>query len=382
MSTSITSLVPDAFKALDVVSRELIGFIPSVTRDAELDRVSLNQTLRSFATPINTAGKDIVASMVLPPAVVQAVGNRSMTISKLRAFPFSWTGELQGAADKGPGYLNMRQDQIAQAMRAAVLEIETDLAAVAYQNASRAFGTAGTTPFGTNLGESAQIKRILDDNGAPLSERALIVNTTAGAALRTLLNNPLNANMSLATDVTRQGVILDLNGFKFREAAQVPTVTRGTGASYTSSAAGFAVGVTSIPIITGSGTVLAGDVVTFAGDTNRYVVATGVAAPGTIVLALPGLRQAIPAAATAMTIGANFSANVGFSRNAIALATRLPIEPAEGDQAILSEVITDDRSGLSFELRAYPGYRMTHYEVGIAWGVMAVKAEHIAILLG
>ena len=35
------------------------------------------------------------------------------------------------------------------------------------------------------------------------------------------------------------------------------------------------VGDTTIGIDTGSGTVLAGDVVTFAGDTNKYIVATG-----------------------------------------------------------------------------------------------------------
>ena len=97
-------------------------------------------------------------------------------------------------------------------MRAAVNEMESDIAVAANLGGSRAYGTAGTTPFGTNLGESAQIKKILDDNGAPGVDRSLVVNTTAGAALRTLLNNPLNANTSLNGDMTRQGVILDVNG--------------------------------------------------------------------------------------------------------------------------------------------------------------------------
>lgn len=79
------------------------------------------------------------------------------------------------------------------------------------------------------------------------------------------------------------------------------TGTKGTGAAYTSSAAGFAVGITSIPIITGTGTVLAGDEIKFASDDTVYTIATGVSAPGTIVLA-SGLKKAIPAAATALTI--------------------------------------------------------------------------------
>lgn len=382
MPNTITSLIPDAYAALDVVSRELVGFIPSVNRDPSADRVALNQTLRSPRTQANSAGRNVSPAMALPAEASQTIDNVGVTITKVRAFPFSWNGEEKYSVDQGPGSLTIQQDQIAQALRAVVNEIEVDLGLAAYLGASRAFGTAGTTAFATNLGESSQLKKILDDNGAPASDRSLVINTTAGANLRTLLNNPLNANTSLNGDMTRQGMILDVNGFKFRESAQVPTVTKGTGTSYTSSAAGFAIGTTSIPIITGSGTVLAGDVVTFAGDTNKYVVATGVAAPGTIVLAAPGLRQAIPASATAMTIGNAFAANVGFSRNALLLATRLPILDGIEDMATSRETISDPVSGLSFEIAAYPGYRMTTYEIAIAWGVRAMKPEHCAILLG
>jgi hypothetical protein len=381
-ANTLTSLIPDAFAALDVVSRELVGFIPAVTRDASVDRVALNQTLRAHQTAANTAGRTITPAMGFPAAADQTVGNKSLTITKTRAFPFSWTGEEQKSINAGPGYLNVRQDQIAQAMRAAVNEIEADLAVAAQLGASRAFGTAGTTPYASDLSASAQLKKILDDNGAPISDRSHVLNTTAGAALRSLLNNPLNANLSLNGPMTAQGVLLDLNGFKFREAAAVQAITKGTGTSYTSSAAGFAIGATSIAIITGSGTVVAGDVVTFAGDTNKYVVATGVAAPGTIVLQAPGLRQAIPASATAMTIGNSYTANIGLSRNALVLATRLPAIPEEGDLAILRETISDDRSGLSFELAVYPGYRMLVYELGVCWGTLAAKPEHLAILLG
>ena len=49
-------------------------------------------------------------------------------------------------------------------------------------------------------------------------------------------------------------------------AAGVKTPVKGTGAGYTSTAAGFAVGTTVIPLITGAGTILAGDTVTFAGE--------------------------------------------------------------------------------------------------------------------
>lgn len=389
MSNVLTGLIPDAYAALDVVSRELVGFVPSVLRDAGVDRVALNQTVRVPRTPANTAGRDITAAMAFPAASDQTIANSGISITKSRAFPFSWTGEEQYSVDQGPGSLTISQGQIAQAIRAAVNELETDIGAAAYVGASRAYGTAGTTPFATDLAASAQLKKILDDNGAPASDRSLVIDTTAGAALRTLLNNPLNANTSLNGDMTRQGMILDVNGFKFRESAQVPTVTAGAMASATSTNAAFTVGQTVIPLATaGTGVVAAGDVITFANDTNKYVVASvsfagaNPASGDSITLAAPGLRKAQSAATRAITVIATAARNIGLARNSILLATRLPEIGPDGDLATSRETITDPLSGLSFEIAAYPGYRMMTYEVSIAWGVKVIKPEHLAVLLG
>lgn len=60
----------------------------------------------------------------------------------------------------------------------------------------------------------------------------------------------------------------------------------------TTDAAGYATGSTQIAL-TGSGTVQAGDIVRFAGDSNQYTVATGVTGSGMITLAAPGLQQAV-----------------------------------------------------------------------------------------
>lgn len=95
----------------------------------------------------------------------------------------------------------------------------------------------------------------------------------------------------------------DENGmiYEIRPGLTVQTPTS-TAAGYTSAATGFAIGATSIPLITGTGTVVAGDMITFAGDANQYAVITGIAAPGTIIIAAPGLKAALPAAATALSI--------------------------------------------------------------------------------
>lgn len=83
----------------------------------------------------------------------------------------------------------------------------------------------------------------------------------------------------------------------------IETPTAGTGTLYTTSGTALPLDSTVIPLIIGSGTVLAGDTVSFAGDTTLYIVKTGVAAPGSITLK-EGLKKAIAASATAMTIAA------------------------------------------------------------------------------
>lgn len=381
MGNVLTGLIPDAYAALDVVSRELVGMIQNVARDPTMDRVAVGSKVVIAQTPKNTGGRDITPAMGFPAAADQTIANLSVAITKQRAFPFNWSGEEQYAVRQGPGYLSIRQDQIAQAFRAAANEMEADVWAAARKAASRAYGTAGTAPFAADTSEAANLKKILDDNGAPASDRHCTIDTTAGAKLRTLAQLT-KVNESGSSDPLRRGTLLDLHGFSFQESAQVTKVTKGTGAGWlVNNGAGLAIGTTAIPCDTGAGTVLAGDVVTFAGDAvNKYMVTADLAA-GSFTIGAPGLRVAI-ADNAAITVGADFTANLAYTRNAIALATRLPQAPAEGDLALDRYVITDPLTGISFELAAYPGYRMVVYEVAAAWGAKGIKPEDVAVLLG
>lgn len=384
MANTLTNLIPDLYAALDIVSRELVGLIPAVMLDAQAARAAVNQTLRIPLAPASTAA-DVTPASTAPDTGDQTFTNATVTISKSRAVPIRWTGEETLGINSGVGFQALRQAQFAQAMRTLTNEVEADLAAL-YAKASRAYGTAGTAPFGTagDYSDASQIRKILADNGAPLSELQLVLNTTAGANLR---GKQAQAYMVGDTGLLRQGVLGDFNGMAVRESAQIKSHTKGTGASATTDNAGYAVGSTSLTLASaGTGTLLAGDVVTFAGDTaNKYVVTTGdsdVSNGGTLVLGAPGIQVAMSAATKAITVGNSYAANLAFARSAILLAARAPALPDGGDMADDRTTITDPRSGLSFEVSAYRQYRRVHYEVALAWGVAAIKPEHIAILLG
>jgi energy-converting hydrogenase Eha subunit B len=380
VANTLTNLFPDLYQALDVVSRELVGFIPAVSRDSTYERAAVGQVVRSFVAPASTAS-DITPGVTPPDDGNQTIGNTTLQITKSRRVAVRWAGEETRQMSSSFGAMNIRAQQFAQGMRTLCNEVESDLAAL-HINASRAYGTAGTTAFASDLSDTANIRKILSDNGQwHEGDMHMVIDTTAGAKLRTL-TQLTKANEAADASMLRQGVLLDVHGLAFRESAQVKqAVTVGTGTSYqTNNASGYAVGATTIALDTGSGTVLAGDIVTFTGDTNKYVVATALSG-GNIVLAAPGLRKTL-ADNVAMTIVGAATRNMAFTRGAIQLATRAPALPDGGDLAVDRQVITDPRSGLSFEVAMYPQYRQMQYELSLAWGCGITKAEGIALLLG
>lgn len=382
MANTLTNLIPDLYKALDVVSRELVGFIPSVNRNSTVEEAAKDQPVK---VPIVGAesSQDITPGVTAPDNGDMAPDNVNVTISKSKYVPVRWNGEEQKAVDHTGIYDNIQQDRFAQAFRTLCNEVETDVAAL-HIKASRAYGVAGTTPFGTadNLTDASFALKILNDNGAP-NDRHITLDTTATATLRG--KQPGLFRVNEAGDggaLLRAGAVGNMFGADMHESGQVASHVAGTGSAYTTDTAGYAEGDTVITLITGTGTVLAGDAVTFAGDSNIYMVASGVAAPGAITLAEPGLRQAIAGSATALTILATSTRNMVYSRSAIVLATRVPAMPKEGDSADDVMIVTDPVSGLSFQVALYKQYRQAKFEVGLAWGQEMIAPRHCGILLG
>lgn len=387
MSNTLTNLIPTIYNAMDKVSRELVGFIPAVSSDMTYERAAVGQTVRSPVAPASTAS-DITPAVTPPNDGDQTIGSVSMTISKARRVPIRWNGEEKlGLDNNGASYNVILRDQFTQAMRTLTNEVEADLAAL-WTSAGLAAGTSATDPFGTagDLSDTAGALRALEEAGAQGLDFQLVLGTGAMANLRGKQSVLFKVNEAGTDRMLRDGIADRLQGFAIRSSAAVKRATAGTGASATTTNAGFAVGATTIALASaGTGTIVAGDVIAFAGDPRRYVVVTGdtdVSNGGTVVIASPGLRQAIPAAATNITVYASGARNMFFARSAIALATRAPALPAQGDSAIDRTIVTDPISGLSFEVAVYAQYRQIQYEVALAWGVAAVKGDHIGVLAG
>lgn len=384
-TNTFTNLIPKVQIAADRVLREQAGFLGAVYMDPSADMVAKDQEITYPIVPAMAASDVTPAATVTDPAGV-TLGDGSMSITKVRKVPFAWNGEEQTSI--ASVYERVKEDQFSQAFRTLINEMEADLFLAAKRGASRAYGTAGTTPFATagNLTDIAEVAKILKDNGAWTSDMHMVLSSSSGAKIRGVQSNLFKVNEAGDDSLLREGTLGRLEGFDLHESGQIVSHTKGTGASYlVDLTAGYAVGSETIHIDTGTGTILAGDILTntkTSRDTNKYVVKTGFAGDGDgdIVLAKPG-NQVAWVNNDPVAVGGNYTGNFAFERNAIHMLARLPKLPKEG-AAGEHTVITDPFSGMSFLLSIYPAYHKVIVEISAAWGVKAVKSEAIVTLLG
>lgn len=382
MANTLTNLIPTIYRALDQVTRELTGMIPAVYMNATADQVAKDQTVR-YPIVGDMSASDISAAATGPDPDAQTVASDTMTIDKSRSVTFYWEGEEQMGFRANGTMETTLQQQFQQAMRALVNEIETDLATTAKQGASRGYGTAGAAPFASGWTEVAEVRQILAENGAPMRDLQLVIPLSWGTDLRQE-STLYKANEAGTDELARRGVLIDLQGFAVRESAQISQHTKGTGSGYlVDLTAGYSAGDTSIHVDTGTGTILSGDVITFASGSTNYIVGTGFAGDGDgdIALNAPGLRDTLANNAS-ITIGDSYTPGFAFDRYGIHLLTRTPAMPEGGDAADDVTTVTDPVSGLSFQVAVYRQRRRVAYEVGIAWGKKAVKSDYIATLIG
>ena len=380
MANTLTNLAGDIYKAADTVGRELVGFIPSVTINAGSERAAKGDTIRSFITASATAN-NITESMTIPQGDDQTITSSTMTLSNAKAVQIPMTGEDIKHLNNGSGYETVYGDQIAQAMRTLSNAIESDLATAAYQGASRAVGTAGTTPFASNFNTIAQARQIIVDNGGATNDgrMSLVMNTLAGTNLRNL-SSLQSANQAGSDVMLRQGTLLDLQGVMIKESAQVVSHTTVGSDDHVVNGA-VAVGDTAIAVDgTQTTDCSAGDVVSFSGSSDNYVVANQ-STTASLVLNSNGARSIIANDETIAT-GASYTANVMFNQNAIELGMRAPAVPDGGDSADDAMLVQDPHSGLVFEIRVYKGYRKQMIEVAATWGTKAWKSDNIALIMG
>ena len=243
-------------------------------------------------------------------------------------------------------------------------------------------GVAGTTPFATDVSEWTQARKVLNEQLAPMDSRRVVLDPDAEAnalGLRAFQDASYRGD----AQGIQEGIIGRKLGADWYMDQQVPTHTAGTAAGATTNTDGYALGIKTITLASaGGGTILAGDIITFAGHDQTYVVVTGDAAVdggGTVVFE-PGLKAVLPASAVAITVKASHVLNLAFHRDAFAFASR-PLERSGAGLGMMRSV-TDPVSRLSLRLELSRQWKRTLYSYDILWGTALVRPELACRLAG
>jgi hypothetical protein len=375
MPNTLTALQPILFSAAQQVSSEPFGVVSAINVNFADQGVARGDTVKVPVAP-SRAAEDFIPGNVAPTGADATAEDVGVQITASKKVTWHLTGEQQRSLDNGAASTEWIRQLIAQGMRSLRNSAESDAAKAIKEGASRAVGTAGGNPFASDINAIVDVRKVLADNGAPMADLQLVMDTADGAALRKL-GIIQQADQAGGADERRTGAILRQFGFEIRESAGISLHTKGTGAGYTTSGA-TAIGGKTITLAAGTGTVLAGDVVTFAADTvNKYVVNAGTTGPGTITIGRPGARVAIPNA-NAVSVGNDYTPVLAFERSAVVGVMRPPIMPAN---PTITQTLISDEMGMTYLLLDISQYGQRTWELHLAWGFKVVQPEHVAILL-
>ncbi len=181
MPNVFTALAPTLFSVAQEVAAEPFGAVDSVNASFNDQGVAIGDSVTVPIAPVRaastyspamttTAGTDATASSV------------SVSITSNRMVSWNLTGEqVRSLQNGGSNYEEWVRQLIAQGMRTLRNEAEAELCAAIYKGASRAVGTAGTTPFASTLDVLVDARKVLRDNGAPMADLQFVMNTAAGA---------------------------------------------------------------------------------------------------------------------------------------------------------------------------------------------------------
>lgn len=380
MSNTLTSLAPTLYSAAKKVANEAVGMLDAVNLNFDDKGVAKGDTVTVPVAPSRSAA-DFTPAATTSSGSDATASSVAVQITKSRKVSWHLTGEQIRSLENGKTNKDWVEQLLMQGMRTLRNEAEVTAWTAAYQGASRAFGTAGTTPFASDIDIIADIRKGLRDNGAPMADMNLVCDTSAIANLQKL-DLYQQASLNGTAEERRNGSLPRQFGFQLMDSAGISTHTIGTeNAGYLLNDAGSAIGDTTITLDTGSGTIVAGDVISnqeSGRDSNKYVVNTALAS-GSLTIGSPGLRVAWTDNDSVENTSANYVPNVALERSAVVGIMRPPLIPAN---PTIKQQLISDQFGLTYLLCDIAQYGQRSWELHLAWGFKAVNSEFIMVLMG
>lgn len=325
----------------------------------------------------------VPAQDVVPAATPQSSVDISPTkvaleMSKWKEAPFALSDkEMMEVMD---GTIPM---QASEAVKSIANAIDSDILGN-YKKLYGYVGTAGTTPFNSTsqTGDASDARKTLLKQLSPNGDLRIVMDPDAeGNALQ--LRQFTDASFGVGGDAILNGKITRRLGFDWFMDQNTVTHTAGTittgliAKASTAQALGDTTIVCTTAASTGACALLEGDIVTFAGHSQTYVLAeaaTQASAASDVTLTItPGLQKAL-VGSEAVTRKATHVVNLAIHRDCFAFATR----PLGGVPAGLGSVVqaaVDPISGLTLRLEVTREHKRTRWSYDALWGSMCTRRE-------
>ena len=377
MATTLTALAPVLFSAAQNVSAEPAGILDAINATWDDKGVAKGDSVKVPYAPVQET-IDFSPANVSPLGEDQTAGAVSVKITQSKKTkPMVLTGEQIRSLENGGNYQEWVRQWAEQSMRSLRNLAEADAAAAIKIGASRAVGTAGTTPFATDLDLIVDVKQVLRDNGCPFSDPQLVINSAAAAKLQKL-GIYQQAYAAGSDEERRSGLYKPQFGFQLRDSAGISLHDSGSAANYVTDG-GEAAKALALTVKTGATAINAGDVFSLEDRPGEYyVVSNAQTGAGELLINRPGLIGAT-GDEQELTFTADYTPSLAFERSAVVGIMRPPLIPSN---PTIKQMVISDKFGHSYLMLEIAQYGQVIWEMHLAYGFKVVQPEHVALILG
>lgn len=361
MANSLAAIMPKILARGMLTLRQQCYMPGLVNSDYSTEFKAKGDTI-DIPIPVAQVAADVTPSNVSPAPASTTPTKVQLSLDYWKMTDFMLTDKELGAIDKNAHFL---PGQVNEAFKALANAVNVSIWSK-YTGVYGYVGTAGTTPFASTAAAAISARKTLHQQLAPRENRVGVLDFDAEANALALAAFA-DAEKTGENGVKIRGEIGTKYGIRWLADDHTPTHTAGTGSGYLlNDSGGCAIGETVITVDTGSGTILVGDIVTFAGHTQTYAVT--VALSGSTFTISPPLVAAV-ADNAAITLKASHVVNMAFHRDALAFATRV----LESDAQELSFTMQDPLTKLVCRLERVRQHKQTSYQIDMLWGTGLVN---------
>lgn len=360
-NTLTTALVAPLTKMIAEALRQEAGLIQSITVD-QMPDLGFGQS-KTLPRVGDLTVSNFTPSVNAPTQVdTETLGN-TLTMSNRKQVLFNLTGE-EAAGLKYNADAFVAQ-QAAEAVNEAVQHVEDAVRTNLAIGCGYAALTGGTNPYDSTgkLDVLSKSRVILSNAGVSKMDRSAILGSdAAGRYLDLDSNNKVNESGDM--NIRREGSLGRTFGFGMRETNNSASFIKSSATGYLTDGAASK-GDRTITVDTGSNNFAAGDILTIATASFKYVVKSF---NGSTVITLNAPLLEDIATNSAITVETSDDRDFVVGKSALMLAIR-PDRLADGEiRGADSTIITDPVSGVSMRLSQIPGVGMTQFQLSFVYG--------------